>query len=262
MNSTFLPELRKLKSTPAPYLVIISLLFVFGVVLLASVLDVHNRVLINTNPWNQHLQSGMNLYSLFIISPLIILFISSYTFLEQRANMWKYLYTLPISRGSIFITKATLIVIIIFLVSCLLQLLLLFSGYFLNFFYPEYELIFYSPDYIELMKKGIQITISALGIIGVQYFLSTACKNFILPLSIGILGFISAFILSASNSIISLYLPYAHPMISQETGVFTYSQNEVLITGWFTMTHLYSFLIFLIFIGIGYLYQIKREVGE
>jgi hypothetical protein len=220
------------------------------------ILDIYSRISLDNNPWERYLKSGTAVFSAFVLCPFTIFLISSIAFIEQKANAWKFLYTMPTSRYKLYLGKLTVIVIIISATILTLFILLVASAYLLDFLYPEYEFAYHSLDLVSVAKKTLRSIIAILGVVGIQYFISMLSKHFILPIGIGVLGFIIAFLLCVANSKIALYIPFAYPMIVHPSTGFRYEhvQGE-----WLSNVEIYSILVFIVFVSIGTFTKLKAK---
>jgi len=264
MQSTFLnhinAEIKKLKSTPIIYLVLFCCLFISVIIIIAHSLDINSTARLNTDPWKRLFAAGLSIYSFFVINPFVVLLVSAVMYVEQRADAWKLLYTLPVGRGSIYFSKLLVIIGITIGCSLVLVLFLVLSGYFINLFYPEIEVVYYQPDILALFKKIFHTIVALLGVIGLQYFLSLWFKNFLVPLSLGVVGFILGFIVTTTNSKIALCIPFTFPMIVKDYGMFRNDKVAYVFGDWLTNVELYSIIFFVVFVALGYFYETRRNV--
>ncbi|MEM7296873.1 MAG: ABC transporter permease [Bacteroidota bacterium] len=254
-------EVRKLKSTPIIYLMVFCWLFISGVAFLANTLDVHNRVELNVNPWDRFFIGSMAIFSLFILSPVITLLTSAFLQIEQKANSWKYMYATPTRRISVYFSKLLTILVVISITTLMLLVFIVLAGYLVDAFYPEYEFTYYNPSFDYLFRTAFRTVLSCLGIIGFQYFLSILSKNFLLPMGVGILGFIAAFIFTSTNSKVTLYFLYAYPMVTQDFGSFPSDHRQVVFGEWLTNMEVYSVGFFVVFVLLGCIYERRRNVS-
>ncbi len=252
-------EIRKLKSTPIIYLIVFCCAFVLSIVMIAHSLD-RNSVVLGADPWRRCFSAGIGIYSFFVTVPFVVLLVTAVTFVEQRANAWKLLYTMPVTRGSIYFSKLTIIILTVFATSFLLVFALVGAGYVLDQFLPELEFAYYQAPVYTNLKNITHGVIALLGVIGIQYFLSLWFKNFLIPISIGIIGFILAFILTTINTKITLYVPYSYSMVVKDYGMFKLEHTKGIWNGWLTNVELYSILCFVFFVGLGYFYERWRNV--
>lgn len=254
-------EFIKVKSTPIIYLIAFCWIFISGIGFLANTVDVHNRVELNVNPWDRFFSGSMAIFSIFVLSPVITLLVSTFQQIEQKANSRKYLYTTPTRRITIYFSKLVTILVVIIFTTFFLLLFITLTGYIVDYFYPEYEFVYHSPAFYYLLKTSFRAVLSCLGIIGLHYFLSTISKTFLLPMGIGILGFIMGFILASTNSKATMLFPFAYPILVQDFDAFPTDHRVVVFGDWLTNMEVYSTAYFLVFILIGCLYEVRRGVA-
>ena len=225
-------------------------------------MDVFNRVAIGENPWNRYLNGGMAIHTLFILSPLVILIVASLSYIEHRANGWKYIYTMPTTRGYIFLSKLLMVLLILVFTSLIIIVLLVVGGYILGWLLPEYEFGYYSPDIGSLFAITARGIISCLGIIAIQFVLNLFFRNFILSLGIGFFGYIVGFVFATIDKKMILFNPYTYPLIDQDFGFFDCRFKVAFWDAWLTNVEVYSISIFIVVVGLGYLYEIRRSVRD
>ncbi len=164
--------------------------------------------------------------------------------LEQRANTWKLLYSLPIPASSIYLMKSLAITLLFASSHLLFAILMVLSPPLLGFAFgarPPIQLVF---------SLYTATVISSLGILGLVYFVSYFSNRFILPLAIGILGFVFAQLL-IDNQIEVWWLPFANPA-SSINGIIDDALSDYLAM-------INSVLVFLLF-SIGGMVNARRKV--
>lgn len=253
-------EFLKIKSTPIYYIVagcgFLIALFLF----IGNTADLHDLSKIGINPWGSYLSRGMVVFSIFMVIPLVVLLVSSMLYTEQRSNAFKLLYTLPTNRGLIYFSKLVTILLLVVFTCALLYGILIISGYILGYFYPEFEFAYHTPNYSRLVEIITHTFIAILGIIGIQYALSVYSKHILVPIGVGFLGLIVGFILYVGNNIMSLYFPFAYPMVAQNLGVIDFDYRTLVMGNWLTIIELYSILVFIVTVCFGYFYETRRNV--
>lgn len=258
----FRAELIKLRRSPVWYILALCILLTAIGVFVAHLMDAHNMVRLNYDPWQRYFRASTAIFNLFISVPYVVLLVSAVVFIEQRASAWKYLYTLPKTRGQLYFSKLTMILFLYLFSIVMLVLGLVLSGYVLDFFRPEYEFNYYSPDFSELGKQFGHFFIGSLGLMAWQYWLSLQFKNILVPLGLGVLGFVFALIMSVTGQTLTLYIPYAIPMIVQDLDMFRSEYiTDSFIPG-LKNVELYSLLYFLIFSLLGYWIERRRNVKQ
>lgn len=253
-------EVIKLKRSPVWYILLLGIFLTTSGVFFAHLWDTHNMVKLNFDPWERYFQASLAIFNLFIVVPYLVLLVSAVIFIEQRANAWKYLYTLPPSRAAFFFVKLVLIVGLYTFSFFVLLMGLVASGYWLNLFRPEYEFYYYTPDLLYLSQEFGHFLIASLGLMAWQYWISLRFKNILAPLGIGVLGFVFGIIMSVTGQKIALYLPYSLPMIVRDFDMF---RNEHIVPSFInglSNVELHSIVYFVIFTVLGLIWERKREV--
>lgn len=254
-------ELVKLKHTPIPYLMIFCCCFVGAIAFLSHALDVHNVVKAGLNPWGKYFRGSMAIYSIFVLAPFIILTISGMAFIEQRANAWKYIYSNAVRRSHIYFYKLFMVLLILVAMVFVMTSILWLLTFILDAKFPEMEFSYYKPALNDFFLVNLHSIIAALGIVGIQFFLCMNFKNFMIPLGVGIFGFVLAFILMVAGSKYSIYLPYEYPMVVKDFGMVAYPFREDSFIPGLNNIEIYSIAYFLFFVILGYLLEIRKNIS-
>ena len=253
-------EWIKSKSRAVIGLMLFCIAFVIAIVLVASYMDVYNRVALSENPWDRFFIGGLAIYILFVMTPFVILLIGAMFYIEEKANGWKFMYTLDISRTQTYLSKLLVICFLIIISSVIIGLLLILSGYGLDALLPEYEFSYYMPNISYLLETITRAFISCLGAIALQYMISIMTNNVILSLGIGVFTYIIAFIQAFSDTSTVLYNPFALVMINQDFGAIDSGYRKYLIEGILTNVELYSIMFFALFTTIGCFYESAKNI--
>ena len=253
-------EILKLKGTYVWWLCALIIAFIGFVIFIGHFLDVNNLAQFGSNPWNRISSAGEAMFSVFIIGLFVTLLTGASGFIENRANGWKMLYSYPVRRIQVFYAKLLSYVIILFMVALTLTLILVIDGYLLDFLRPEYEFRYYQFDLNNFISSIVHSLISALGILGIHYFLSLFFKNFIIPIGIGVVGFILGLILGAMNTPRALFCPYSYPMVVKDFGMFRIDQIGIVDHGWLNSVEINSIVVFVVFILLAKIIELRRNV--
>ena len=254
-------EWLKLKSTPGLYLALTCGLLISFLVFITHLMEVHSLTSFGVNPWRRYFTRGLAIFSLFVSVPFVLLLVSAVVNVERQANAWKYLYTLPIRRGNIYFSKLVVLLLLLALSLFLLVFGLVLSGYVLDSIHPEFELAFYQPDLWELGANAVHTWLSLLGLVGLQYFLSLRFQHFLLPLGLGILGYVFGLILAVTQNTVALYCPFSYPMLVQDFGMFRIEIRASAGFAGLNNIELYSLGFFLFFVLLGWIWENRRSVS-
>ncbi len=202
------------------------------------------------NPWKIMGDNLFNSMGLIVLPLYLILIAYLINFTEHRSGAWKYLFSLPIPKFSIYTAKI-LLTFLWLLIFCVLTALLFFgSGWLLIKLRPDIGFQDYNINTL-IIISFIKLYLSCAGILAIQFFLSIYWKDFIRPVGIGIACVIVALILGSWKMI--FIFPYSNPKLvssslaAQDTDIFI---DSVIISIIFSV---------IFFIG-GYFLLAKQEV--
>jgi hypothetical protein len=205
----FYTEFIKLKNTFALWLTISGALFVPLILFATYMSDVTAFVpKVGVNPWDDFLIRTLNGCCFFSIG-FILLIIGLIIHVEHKANAWKHLFSLPISRDHIYLGK---LLVIFATVLGFLLLYLTFgvvSGVILGHAVPDFGFSVFPIPAVHLFTFATEFFVSILPMVFLQYWLSFRLKNLITSLGIGLGGLMIGLLLKNWKYII--YLPYAAP---------------------------------------------------
>jgi len=253
-------EFTKLKYAPIFSLIIFSLVLICTIVFFASYMGVNDSVKMGQNPWTRNLNASLAIYSIFVLIPFVVMFVSTGVFVENQARGWKFIYATPNVRTSIFFSKLISLLLGIFMLGVILIILTLATVYLVDFILPEYEFKYYTPDVKSTFVGYLHAYISILGVIGIQYFISLRVKGFLIPMSFGVLMFIAGFIVSTIDKPLALYSPYSYPSIVKDHNMFTIGKIGVTHDYWLSNVEMFSIAIFVAFIVLALVLELKKNV--
>lgn len=260
---SFQAELLKIRRTPILYIALVGGVFICGLVFLLYLINAEELVQPDRDPWLTYFDLGYALTCMALLVPYVIIVTSSLAYFEHSASAWKYLYSLPIAKGHVFFSKLALALLLILSTYIIYFLTVWSTAYIVDFIHPEYGFRDSTPKLGDWLSRLVHSFLSILAVLGLQYWISIRWQNFIVPVGIGLLGFILALLcVLTSRFDYALWIPHAYPgLMALEVGI-TDETEIVGMTkiGWFYKVELISIGLFIVFIGLGYLEQIKRNV--
>lgn len=185
------------------------------------------------NPWQNLMQFSVNpanfLFPFFVM--IVALYVNS---IEYNSNTWKLIYAQPLSRITVYMAKVKVFSLMIFSSLMLFGIFTVATGYILRLTNPGlgFEQAF---DVTIFFKLSFKVFLTTMGYASIQFWISQRFKNLILPLGIGIAGFISFTILSQGWK----YAPY-HPYGFQVLGIGNLSDPDYSL--WDNMEYIYRSL--------------------
>jgi lantibiotic transport system permease protein len=149
-----------------------------------------------------------------LLLPFFVIFVAySVNNIEHKADTWKTLFTLPISKWSVYAAKYLYAVFLIFLCLFLFYALLIGSGNLLGILKSQLHF----GDYSVLTYLGqvyIKLFLGSLGILSIQFLLSLVWNDFLKPMGIGFLGLIITLIAFKVKWEYVYLVPYAQPSLT------------------------------------------------
>jgi hypothetical protein len=149
--------------------------------------------------------------AIMILPIFIVLAVSLVTQIEYRNNAWKQLHASPQPLTTIFFAKLTVILAIV------VQLLVVLNiGIYLTAVVPA--LIFRgvslpaSPiPYRLFLVRDLRFFVDSLPIVAAQYLLALRCRNFMVPLGMGMAGWVLS--VGSLSSAYNYLVPYSYTAI-------------------------------------------------
>ena len=149
-----------------------------------------------------------------LLLPLLVIFLAnSVNSLEHRADTWKTLFSLPVSKWTIYAGKYFYVFLLLFVCMLLFALFTIGYGNLLGTISPTLKFHEYEMTGL-LLASYFKLFLSCLGILYIQFLLSLVWSDFLKPMGIGFLLFIIGAVINSTNWHYAFLMPYAHPAIS------------------------------------------------
>lgn len=172
-----------LKRTRAVWLAIVAPIFIVCLRILFIVKGEEIR-----HAWDNWMEANYSFWTGIILLLTMSLDIALVVDIDRSAHIWKQLFALPISRTSVYFAKFIVAIALTFFSGILLFLLSLIVGYIFALVNPKLGFTFYDPDIPYYLWVILLETVASFFIIAVYLCVSMLAKNFILPVSLGIMG--------------------------------------------------------------------------
>jgi hypothetical protein len=149
-----------------------------------------------------------------LLLPMLIVFIAySVNNIEHKAETWKTLFSLPISKWSVYAAKYVYAFFLIVLCLMLFVLFTLGLGNFLSVLKPALKFSEYHME-STLALIYFKLLLSSLGILSIQFLLSLLFRDFLKPMGIGFTATIAGVIMASAGWKYAYLFPYSHPMLT------------------------------------------------
>ena len=163
--------------------------------------------------WLRFASSIFGIMGSFLL-PMLIVFIGySVNSIEHKADTWKTLFSLPISKLSVFGAKYFYAFFLVLLCLSLFVLFTLGFGNLLSVLKPELKFNEYSI-FTTLVLIYCKLFLSSLGILSIQFLLGLLFRDFLKPMGIGFICIITGDFLGGAGWQYAYLFPYSHPMMA------------------------------------------------
>ncbi|MGE7021312.1 ABC transporter permease [Solibacillus cecembensis] len=105
--------------------------------------------------------------------------------IESETNAWKQLIALPVSKMKVYLSKFTVLALLLFVSSSLLLVLSLAYGVYLD--------LGAAIPYTEIVKSSYYPFLASLPVLALQLWIATVSQNQAIPITTGVFGVIFAF---------------------------------------------------------------------
>jgi lantibiotic transport system permease protein len=149
-----------------------------------------------------------------LLLPMLIVFEAySVNNIEHKAETWKTLFSLPLSKWSVYSAKYFYALFLVILCLALFVLFTLGFGNLLGILKPSLR---FSEYHIEstLAQVYLKLLLSSLGILSIQFLLSLLFRDFLKPMGIGFVATVSGIIMANLDWKYAYLFPYSHPMLT------------------------------------------------
>jgi hypothetical protein len=202
-----------------------------------------------------------------LILPMLIVFIAySVNSIEHKADTWKTLFSLPISKLSVYAAKYFYAFFLVFICLMLFVIFTVGFGNLLSVIKPVLKFSEYNAAGL-LTQVYFKLFLASLGILSIQFLLSLLFRDFLKPMGIGFVATITGVILAGNDWKYSYLIPYSHPMLAIKTmmdGMHSVKGGQggmpQITIDLFTKEIYVSLAVALLIFAGGYLIVLKKSV--
>ncbi len=163
--------------------------------------------------WFRYISAILGVMGVLLLPILVIYNTYAITNMEYKGDTWKSLFSLPLSKFSVYTSKYIYIVFLTFLTMLLFVGFIIGTGHVIEAIKPELEFSNYNPNNI-IFKFFAKLFLSSLGIISIQFLMNLMWNDFLKPFGIGFLLTIMGIITANVGWKYVDYLPYAYPNLT------------------------------------------------
>lgn len=163
--------------------------------------------------WFRYISSILGTMGVLLLPILVIYNTYAITNMEYKGDTWKSLFSLPLSKFSIYASKYIYIVLLTFITMSLFVIFIILSGHGIELIKPELKFGDYNANTI-ILRSFTKLFLSAIGIISIQFLMNLMWNDFLKPFGIGFLLTIMGIITASVNWKYVTYVPYAFPNLT------------------------------------------------
>jgi len=216
--------------------------------------------------WLQFAGAILGIMGLLLLPMLIIFIAYSVNNVEHKADTWKTLFSLPISKLSVYAAKYFYALFLVFFCLALFVLFTLGFGNLLGMLKPGLKFNEYSVAGL-LIQLYLKFFLAALGILSIQFLLSLLFSDFLKPMGIGFVCTIAGSILASNNWEYAYLFPYSHPMMAMKALSQAHSKGDgpsavmpTITVNMFTHETWVSVVVAVTVFILGYFIVLKKSV--
>jgi lantibiotic transport system permease protein len=194
----------------------------------------------------------------FLLLPMLVIFQTySVNNIEYKSDMWKSLFSLPLSKWSMYSSKWVYAVLLNALCLALFATFVLASGQLMSVLKVELRFDEYNFTAI-FFKVNFKLFLASLGILSIQFLLSVIWDDFLKPMGIGFLLTVFGIICGNLGWKYAYTIPYAHPMLAVKS-IMSQANGQNMTFDLFTKEVYVSLGIAAVTFIAGYFIVIRRS---
>jgi hypothetical protein len=163
--------------------------------------------------WFRYMSAILGTMGVLLLPILVIYNTYAITNMEYKGDTWKSLFSLPLSKFSIYASKYAYIVLLTFITMALFVVFIILTGHGIQLIKPELKFGDYNPNNI-IFRSFSKLFLSAIGIISIQFLMNLMWNDFLKPFGIGFLLTIMGIITASVGWKYADYFPYAFPNLT------------------------------------------------
>jgi len=149
-----------------------------------------------------------------LLLPMFVIFIAySVNSIEHKADTWKTLFSLPIGKWTVYSAKFFYALLLVLLSTMLFAFFTIVFGNLLGLLMPALKFAGYHME-MALVQIYFKFFLSALGILSIQFLFSLVWSDFLKPMGLGFLLFVTGVVAAAKDWKYAYTIPYSHPMLA------------------------------------------------
>ena len=202
-------EMLKTKRTASFYFTIVMAVVIPAILLLNMLTGGEDLTAIRKDPLNGIFELGAERTGFLFLPMFVILVCTLLPQIEYRNNTWKQVFATPQTKGHVFLAKLLNVhlLLILFLIANLIFLSMVVVITHLSI--PSLQLLQQPFNTATLLVRTANMYLVMLALCSLQFWLGLRFRNFIIPISVGLVLWILGMILVFEESHLVDYFPYS-----------------------------------------------------
>lgn len=234
-------EILKTRRTAAFYFTLIGagiIPFMFMCTIISDGLPNESRS--NMDPLNAMFGMASEMTGVCILPLFVVLICTLLPQIEYKNNTWKQVLTSPQTKENVFVGKFSNIHLMILLFLVATHVFMWIVAIASHFILPHLNILSQPFDMYKVLENNAHAYVSILAIVAIQFWIGLRSRNFIVPIAIGIVCWLTGTIMVFEyGSSWSPYFPYSFHAI-RFSGEFKSYINQV---GWTSLGYAVFFLV-------------------
>ncbi len=248
---SFSCEWLKKKHSLASWLVVCGGCFTPLVILIARLVYRSQlpKLYANPNFWNQLWLSAWESMAIFLLPMGVVMATSLIVQLEYKNNAWKQVHTLPLARGTVFVAKLSVILVMLLQFFLLFNISLMLTAYLPALLVSGVPFPPMAIPWEMFARENALYFIDCLPILALQFLVSLRYRNFLVAVGGGFMLWILA--IAVLSWKYGYWIPYTYTMFNhlktQTNGRAIHPPLNIhwLATGYFVFLTALSYILYL-----------------
>jgi len=149
-----------------------------------------------------------------LLLPIYTIFIAySVNSIEHKAETWKTIFSLPISKWSVYTAKYLYVLFLVLICLLLFYSFTIGAGNLMSLLNPRLKFGEYDIKGT-LFNIYFKLFMASLGIVSIQFLLSLLWSDFLKPMGVGFIATIAGLIFAGKQWKYAYLIPYSHPALT------------------------------------------------
>lgn len=156
--------------------------------------------------WEKHWVESWESISIMILPLMVVLLTTLILQVEYRNNTWKQVHASPQTWGTIFSAKLAVVLLALLQLFAVINLGLYLAGALPSLLFGAPGIPWNPVPWVRLLARNTTCYVECLPIVAIQFLLALRYRNFLVPVGVGVGGWILSLVLINTNY--NFLIPY------------------------------------------------------